>query len=307
MLLLRPSHLVAAAATVAALANPEFRTARVHAAAAADVARVAEARETGRIRAHFDSVLTELATAPAGDSLAAPVRARRASLLATLRAYRDRGVFPHNYDFPGQAIPYFVDRRTGTLCAVAHLLASTGRRDIVDRVAVADNNVWVPGLAGDTAFTRWLERNGITLAEAARIQVPYVQAETPAQQARNNAFFVIAPVTVGSAVVTTALNALGNADGHQRATRIVGIASGAATLALGTMLVTRSELPAGVGVATAGIGGLSLALAGRATHRHRVLVARQRDVERERRIEAAVAPLIDAHDGRAGMTVSLRY
>ena len=35
-------------------------------------------------------------------------RARRASLLETLRVYRDRGAFPQNYDFPGQAVPYFV-------------------------------------------------------------------------------------------------------------------------------------------------------------------------------------------------------
>jgi hypothetical protein len=133
----------------------------------------AERAEVQRIRVHFDSVLAEL---PGRDlSGLTPVqRRKRAVLVTTLQAYRDRGVFPHNYDFPGRAVPYFVDRRTGTLCAVAHLLESTGRRDIVDRVARSDNNVWVPQLARDTAFTAWLDANGLTLAEAARIQVPYV-------------------------------------------------------------------------------------------------------------------------------------
>ena len=308
MQLLRPSHLIAATATIVGLTIATFTTPGALRATASHADRDADARRIARIRAHFDSVLKELAASPATDSIATPASARRTALLATLRAYRDRGDFPHNYDFAGRAVPYFVDRRTGVLCAVAHLLASTGRRDIVDRVAVADNNVWVAQLAADTAFTNWLLHNGLTLAEAARIQVPYVQAETPAQKARNGAFLVVAPVAVGSAIVTTALNALGNSDGHQRATRVVGIAAGAASLALGAMLVTRSELPTSVGAATAGIGGLSVVLAGRATHRHRSIVARQRDLGRARHVEAAVAPVIDAQDGgRAGMMLSLRY
>jgi hypothetical protein len=306
--LLRPSHLAVAAATILGLTAATFATSSARPATPPHADRVADARRIARIRAHFDSVLTELAAAAATDSLPHPARARRAALIETLRRYRDRGDFPHNYDFAGRAVPYFVDRRTGALCAVAHLLAATGRRDIVDRVAVADNNVWVSQLAGDTAFTHWLAHNGLTLAEAARIQVPYVQPETPAQKARNGAFLVVAPVAVGSAIVTTALNAFGNSDGHQRTTRVVGIASGAASLALGAMLVTRSPLPSSVGVATAGIGGLSLVLAGRATHRHRTVVARQRDLERARRIDAAVAPMVDAQDGgRAGMMLSVRY
>jgi hypothetical protein len=124
-----------------------------------DTVRSAEVR---RIRTHFDSVLTEL-TARDVHALSGNQIARRRALLTTVRAYRERGVFPHNYDFPGQAVPYFVDRKTGTLCAVAHLLESTGRRDIVDRVARANNNVWVAQLAGDSAFTNWLDANGITL------------------------------------------------------------------------------------------------------------------------------------------------
>lgn len=77
------------------------------------------------------------------------------------------------YVFPGRAVPYFVDRKTGVLCAVAHLLESTGRRDVVDRVAALDNNIWVAQLAGDTAFRRWLDTHSLTSTEAARIQVPY--------------------------------------------------------------------------------------------------------------------------------------
>ena len=160
------------------------------------------AAEVARIRAHFDSVLTEL---PAREltALTPAKRGRRVAALTTLRAYRTRGDFPHNYDFPGQAVPYFVDRGTGTLCAVAHLLATSGRRDIVDRVARTDNNVWVAALAGDTAFTHWLDANGLTLAEAARIQVPYMESD-PAPLS-SEAFMQRPGYTAGSMVTVRRL------------------------------------------------------------------------------------------------------
>ncbi|HTE43613.1 MAG TPA: hypothetical protein VK636_00105, partial [Gemmatimonadaceae bacterium] len=119
---------------------------------------------------HFDSVLTELSGRDIG-ALTATQRSNRGTLVRELAAYSRRGVFPHNYDFPGRAVPYFVDRKTGTLCAVGNLLAFTGRRDVVDRVARANNNVWVDQLSADTAFAAWLDANGLTLHEAARIQL----------------------------------------------------------------------------------------------------------------------------------------
>src|SRR5580765_1480660 len=82
------------------------------------------------VRAHLDSVLPELRSRDVG-ILTATQRARRTQVIANLEDYRDRGAFPRNYDFPLQPTPYFVDRKTGALCAVAHLLTSTGRSDIV--------------------------------------------------------------------------------------------------------------------------------------------------------------------------------
>ena len=265
----------------------------------------AEQREVGRIRAHFDSVLNELSAAAAPIDSTAP---RRAALIETLRTYRDRGVFPHNYDFPGRAVPYFVDRKTGTLCAVAHLLEVTGRRDIVDRVTRSNNNVWVAELASDSAFTGWLTQHGITLAEAARIQVPYIEPETPAQVARNRAFIVAAPIALGSATVTGLLNAFGNADGHQRASRVIGFTSGLASVGIGTMLMTKSGQPRQIGAMTTVVGSLSVALAVRATGRHKARVAAQRDAERSREaVQASLSPMVGGASSGTGLALSIRY
>lgn len=68
----------------------------VQGAAPLDDRRTVEIR---RIQSHFDSVLTELPGRDLSTLTSAP-RARRSALLATLRAYRDRGEFPRNRLLP---------------------------------------------------------------------------------------------------------------------------------------------------------------------------------------------------------------
>ena len=275
-------------------------------------ANAAERVEIARIRAHFDSVLTELRARDVS-SLTALQRANRQQLMVTLAAYRDRGVFPHNYDF-AEAMPYFIDRKTGTLCAVAHLLESTGRRDIVDRVAGSNNNVWVAELNADTAVATWLDRNGLTLAEAARIQVPYVRDEpmTPARVARNTMFFAVAPASAVIATTATVWNIVGNGDGHRPGVSWTGVAAGSLTSTAGVLLILRSQDTSDdsfkVGAAAATLGGLSILTSTVTIHRHRVLA--EREAEQKKRVaEASVSPLIgfDRANPSFGASLSLRF
>ena len=263
--------------------------------------------EITRIRIHFDSVLTSLGNRDVS-ALSAQQRSRRAALLETLRAYQSRGVFPHNYDFPGEAVPYFVDRKTGTLCAVAHLLESTGRRDIVDRVARGDNNVWVPQLAGDSAFTHWLGDNGLTIEEAAFIQMPYVQPVSQAQVARNVGFAVATPFALGGALATTLWNATSNADGHRTGVSTLGVISGLATVGLSTAVLSKSDFNHGVAASGLVVGVTSVALSLRSKHNHSTIMA-QRDAEKARTMaQTAVVPMVDVtNGGSAGLAVSLRF
>ena len=99
-------------------------------------------------------------------------RRARARLIRWLREYRERGRFPRNHDFPDRRMPYFVDRH-GTLCAVAYLIARSGRPDLVARIAATRNNAFVRELADDPQLTAWLESVGLIAAEAARIQPKY--------------------------------------------------------------------------------------------------------------------------------------
>ena len=280
----------------------------VQGAAPLDDHRTVEIR---RIQSHFDSVLTELPGRDLSTLTSAP-RARRSALLATLRAYRDRGEFPRNYDFPGQAIPYFVDRETGTLCAVAHLLASTGRRDIVDRVARLDNNILVPELAGDTAFTAWLDANGLTLTEAARIQVPYMSDQSPIVSAlgsRNATYAVGSALAIGGSIVTSLWSTRGNADGHRGLANIVGFVTGATTLALGAAALGDNSAPAAVGPLSLIAGGVTTYLSTRGFLRHRLFVSAERETARSSGVaRAVISPILPvAGSNGAGVSVRLSF
>lgn len=99
-------------------------------------------------------------------------RAARAQNLKLLRAYRERGIFPRNIDFADRREPYFVDDRS-VMCAMAFLIAASGRHDIVDRIHATRNNARIRELADDTALVTWLDAAGLTVTEAARIQPGY--------------------------------------------------------------------------------------------------------------------------------------
>ena len=302
-----PVALILSAVAPSSAARPERPATGVATGAARIVDRTAtfaRAGEIHRIRVHFDSVLTELAARDVA-GLTGLQRARRDALVEILRAYRDQGEFPHNYDFPGEAVPYFIDRGTGVVCAVGHLLASSGRRDIVDRVAAMNNNVWVAELAGDAELGAWLDDHGLTLTEAARIQVPYVGDEpvpTP-QVARDDAFPTGTTIALGASLLASYWNARPNSAGASRVANALGMIAGATALGAGASSIgDRGAAPA-VGAASMIAGAASAWLSARNVMRYRHTAQQKREEAR-----ATVAPMmpIDGSAG-AGVSITLRF
>jgi hypothetical protein len=123
-----------------------------------------------RIQAHLRQVTAELRAADVS-ALSAAQHTARIQNIERLSAYADAGVFPHNHDFR-QRTPYFRDAH-GTLCAMAYLIEQSGSKQLVDRVARRNNNAFIRELASDAELVGWLEANGLTAQEAARIQPTY--------------------------------------------------------------------------------------------------------------------------------------
>jgi len=126
--------------------------------------------EVGRVQAHLRGAEALIESRDAS-SIPPEVKARRDHLIEVLRAYREAGEFPRNYDF-SYMTPYFVDRH-GTRCALAELVWASGDRDLVHRIAETANNAYVHDLADDPELSTWLTHHGFTLEEAARIQPAY--------------------------------------------------------------------------------------------------------------------------------------
>ena len=128
-----------------------------------------ERLERYRVRTHLYRTWAELAAKPLP---ADPVlAARRLANLARLKEYAERGRYPKNEDFPGAQVPSIRDR-SGTLCAMAHLIAGSGDGALVDSLARECNHVRIPSVAGGPLLA-WLAGSGLTQAEAGRIQPGY--------------------------------------------------------------------------------------------------------------------------------------
>lgn len=212
--------------------------------------------EAARLRAHFDSVDTELRLPTALPRTPAQ-RMARATLIGWLREYREGGSFPRNDRFPDRAMPFFRDSR-GVLCAMAYLIDRSGRRDLVDRVAATRNNGSIPELAGDPDLRTWLDSVGLSVAEAARIQ-PFYGAppppDEPAEQGVTASYALTSILVSGASLTTLGLNAIV----PSRATGWAGVLAGTAGLIAGAAKLDEDGATDNVAGANLIAGGGALA------------------------------------------------
>jgi hypothetical protein len=137
--------------------------------------------EVSRVREHLRgaSALLELRDVSGLTSNQQRLRRENAERLL---AYTAAGRFPKNRLVPGLN-PVFRDEE-GTLCAVGALLWASGERALVEHIVATRNTATVAELADEPGLAEWLDAQGLTLAEAARIQPGYAfeafQVTTPA-------------------------------------------------------------------------------------------------------------------------------
>jgi hypothetical protein len=102
------------------------------------------------------------------DSVRQALLARRATNLATFRAYQKRAVFPSN-TYQNQIINVWRDD-AGNLCAVATLVNQTDKK-LVERVAEQTNYIKL-GTVTTGPLMDWMLTSGFTQEEIAQIQLP---------------------------------------------------------------------------------------------------------------------------------------
>jgi hypothetical protein len=92
-------------------------------------------------------------------------------VLDLLKQYWTRGIFPSNYDYPGERRPCFIDR-DGKICAVGYLIEHTAGLKLAEQINKDHQYDFLMDMK-EKAIEKWAETNGLTLEECAMIQPSY--------------------------------------------------------------------------------------------------------------------------------------
>lgn len=224
--------------------------------------------DRARIAAHLQRVEMHLRGADVSN-LTPAQQERRAQALDRLGDYRQNEIFPHNHDFINQVAPYFEDEH-GTLCAMAYLIAESGRRDIVDVVRERFNNGRVVELARDPVIgpvlAAWLEENGMTVAEAQAVQPGYggiprnPSPDCGGDDCITTGYAVASSITGAASLTFIGLNSRLFSTGRTTWWAApVGVAVGVAGITLGATRLDRTGGALALGWVNMGVGAISVA------------------------------------------------
>jgi hypothetical protein len=221
--------------------------------------------DVARVQRHLATAEAELRAAEVDLSLGQ--HAGRAVAIERLRRYRLAGEFPHNHHLDVRA-PYFIDEH-GTRCAMAHLIEEGGGAALVAAVQQTRNNAYVPELADEPALIAWLDRNGLTVAEAARIQPSYDPCSNQDCSHMVEPGFLFA--SLGLSVLDGAMVGLNLENDASKTTAAIGMIAGGVTMLLGYGQTDEEhrELQHDLGWVDVGIGAVTVVVSLRSLLRDR--------------------------------------
>ena len=159
--------------------HPSFRSASLVLALSAACARPAPVPKDGVVA----PPTVDLQPIPVIDRVAlrAELADHRARQIAHLHAYGQAGQFPHNVT-TAPSLHMFRDPEA-RLCAVANLIETDGRDDLVEATVRTQNDLAIADVH-DGAMMGWIERSGLTQEELVRIQLPAPVITRPAKPLR---------------------------------------------------------------------------------------------------------------------------
>jgi hypothetical protein len=190
-----------------------------------------------RVQAHLAYAERELRQRPA-TGLSPALAKRRAQVLDLLHDYWVAGVFPRNYDYPGERKACFIDR-DGRLCAVGFLVAKTAGLPVAQAINQAHQYDLIADMR-TPALVDWVRTSGLSKAECALIQPTYgglinpgpttVEVPVPRSYAVGSAIWGGVNVMLGAANATQF-----NQPTPGRRAAYAGVLSGAGQVMLGAL------------------------------------------------------------------------
>ena len=123
-----------------------------------------------RIKTHL-AYVEQLLRKKEISGLSAEQQAMRVHLLDLLHDYRTAGVFPRNYDYPGERVPCFIDKH-GNICAVGYLIEQTAGRAIAEQINASHQYDYLLAINSEVVDA-WVAGSGLSKEECAMIQPNY--------------------------------------------------------------------------------------------------------------------------------------
>ena len=196
--------------------------------------------DDARVRTHLAFAERQLRRQPT-NGLLPTLAQRRAHLLDLLHRYWVAGVFPRNYDYPGERRPCFIDR-DGRLCAVGYLVAETAGRPVAERINAAHQYDLIADMR-TPALAQWVQRSGLTKVECALIQPNYNFAPPTLTPVPAPTSYVVGSAVWGGVnVMLSAANASQfNQPNAGRAMAYTGVLSGTGQVLLGALRLREDE------------------------------------------------------------------
>jgi hypothetical protein len=196
--------------------------------------------DDARVQAHL-AYAERLLRQQSAPGLSAPLARQRTQVLDLLHKYWVAGVFPRNYDYPGERRPCFIDR-DGRLCAVGYLVAETAGRSVAERINQAHQYDLIADMR-TPALANWVQSSGLTKAECTLIQPTYGSAApTMTPEPVPTSYAVGSAIWGGVNVMLAAANAgQFNQPGAGRGAAYAGVLSGTGQLLIGALRMPKDE------------------------------------------------------------------
>ncbi|HYF29879.1 MAG TPA: hypothetical protein VD993_02060 [Chitinophagaceae bacterium] len=167
-------------------------------------------------------------------------RQNRQQVLELLNEYWTAGIFPSNYDYPGERRPCFIDRN-GNICAVGYLIEMTAGRTVAESINERHQYDYIMDM-NEEAAVAWASEHGLTVEECAMIQPAYGNPGNSTDQPIKSSYGISSGVLGGFNTAVMINNFANRNPSRGRTVSYVGLASGAAQIILGISNIRKDEV-----------------------------------------------------------------
>ncbi|MEX2589651.1 MAG: hypothetical protein WD334_05545 [Chitinophagales bacterium] len=218
--------------------------------------------ENTRIHTHLKYV-ESLLRAKDVSHLSPDLKSKRAEMLNLLREYRLAGIFPKNYDYPGERKPCFIDKN-GRICAVGYLIEQSVGREVAESINEKYKYEEILAMS-DTDVDEWIRSSGLTKEECAMIQPKYGYPS----EVTITFYGLFSALSTGGNLTLSTVNTIQAVRGvdHRRHS-ITGLATGAWQIAIGALVYSKmttidhpnTKPMKNISLANIGFGSLAIAM-----------------------------------------------